>query len=213
MATCLYDNALINKLRSWTEGTSATIVGPDQYRQFLEVTADIQDDRPLTLPIICLRRDNSFVMRAFGKTPLTHDALKMAGNPDRLTQMMAIPVELKYTLIVYTRYYREADEYLRNFIFNFINYPKMEIEVPYESISRMHVANIVLGEDVQIDPASAEGITPGQLTKGTLSFTIPDAYLFDVRTRGTKEINPIYYSIAGDNDTLERQDLSEQKIK
>ena len=40
MATKLYDDALLEKLRNWTQNTSITVVGPDETRRLFEVIAD-----------------------------------------------------------------------------------------------------------------------------------------------------------------------------
>jgi len=52
----LYDEALLKKLKFWTEGLEVGIYGPDDTNTLFSVIADETEDKPLKLPIICLRR-------------------------------------------------------------------------------------------------------------------------------------------------------------
>lgn len=132
------------------------------------------------------------------KQPLTYDGFKRSGVltkeddgkiSGKIEQLNAIPIELDYTIDIYTRFYEEAEEYVRNFVFNLINYPKMQIQIPYNSYNEIKNCNITLNSDVQDNSDIPERLAPGQFTRKTISLSILDAYLWDVRNRDTFRIN------------------------
>ena len=64
MSIRYYDDALLEKLKFWgtrdNENTSLHIYGPNDTQRLFEVLADESDDKPINLPIICLRRNAGF---------------------------------------------------------------------------------------------------------------------------------------------------------
>ena len=56
MSTKLYDDLLVEKLKEWSQKTRIEVYGPEATRQLFEIIADKTDDKPIKLPIICLRR-------------------------------------------------------------------------------------------------------------------------------------------------------------
>ena len=56
MSVYLYDESLVKKLKGWTENTQVNVYSPDDTRRLFEVIADNTNDKPIQLPIICLRR-------------------------------------------------------------------------------------------------------------------------------------------------------------
>ena len=60
MSTSLYDKALVDKLKRWTEGTKVTVVAPDETRILWETIADKKNDKPIQLPLLCLRKSTSY---------------------------------------------------------------------------------------------------------------------------------------------------------
>ena len=44
MSIGLYDNALLDKLRNWTNNTNVSIVSPEESRRLFEMIADANDD-------------------------------------------------------------------------------------------------------------------------------------------------------------------------
>ena len=90
----------------------------------------------------------------------------------------AIPMTLTYQLNIYTRYREEADEYLRNFVFNFINHPRMVISIPYND-SNLQQASFVAVEGTANDNSNIpERLVTGQFFRYTLHLTVSDAYMF-----------------------------------
>ena len=190
MSSYIYDKALLNKFKRWTEGTELTLVGPDESRRLFQVISDKTSDSNIKFPLVSLRRLLGYELDIFGKKPLSFDGMVKESDIGKSKSICAIPIILNYQLDVYTRYYQEADEYMRNFIFNIINYPKLEITIKYFNSNIDHVANILPTQSV-IDNSSStsERLAPGQFTRLSYQFSLPDAYLWDVRVRDNKEIS------------------------
>lgn len=185
----LYDEALLAKLNNWTENTDLHIYGPDETRRLFEVIADNTNDKPITLPIICLRRVGGFTILNINQRPLTYDGFAVDGNEEKVLQLNAIPISIRYQLDIYTRYMKEADAYCRNFVFNIINYPNLPIVIPYNDINFTHNSTIRIGADVEDNSSIPERLVAGQFTRMTLNLDIDDAYLWNTKFRKNLSID------------------------
>lgn len=188
MSVGLYDNAFLAKLQAWTKDTAVTVVSPSDSRRLFEVIADNSDDKPLKLPIISLKRPGGFTILNTGKRPLSFDGVTLDANYERASQLNGIPISIPYQIDVYTRYQNEADEYIRNLVFNIINYPKLDIVIPYNNENYIHHSNIRLAGEVDDNSDIPERLISGQFVRMSMRIDIDDAYLFDVRYRDVYSI-------------------------
>lgn len=117
------------------------------------------------------------------KRPLTYDGAVVNQNIETSRSVNAIPITIQYQLDVYTRYLYEADSYVRDLVFNLINHPTVTIRIPYKGLEKTHSAKITLASDVVDNSDIPERLIKGQFSRMSLSFTIEDAYLWDVRDR------------------------------
>jgi hypothetical protein len=196
-----YDEALLNKLKKWTAGTNVHLTGINETRRMFEVMADNNNDKPIQLPLITISRSGGYTVQSKYKQPRSYMGHTVARNITEGAKLNAIPIGITYQLDIYTRYLEEADEYARNIVFNIINYPKLEIEIPYENMGITHVANIRLTTEVEDNSDIQERLIPGQFTRFTIGFDIDDAYLFDVRIRDNLSI------VSYDADVKDKDDL------
>lgn len=190
MSVKLYDDALVEKLRNWTQNTQITIVGPDETRRLFEVVADKTQDKPIQLPLLVLTRPGGYTISdgSLWKKPMSYDGFTLDANYDQSSQLNAISIEISYQLDVYTRYLEQADEYARNLVFNIINFPKLTVNIPYNNENYKHVSNIRLQGEIEDNSDIPERLIPGQFTRYTMRFDIDDAYLWDVRYRDNYSI-------------------------
>jgi hypothetical protein len=188
VALRFYDEALVNKIKKWTQGTQVEITGPDETRRIFEITADKNNDKPIQLPLICIRRGQGFEVLQPNKKPLSFDGATLEANYKKSIQLNAIAVSIPYQIDIYTRHFAEADEYVRNFIFNIINFPKLEVNLPYLNSNVIKAANIRLNNNIEDNSGIPERLIPGQFTRFTLTLYIDDAYLFDLRVRDNYSI-------------------------
>lgn len=194
MSVALYDKALIEKLQNWTKDTNLTITGPNETRRLFQVVADNTNDSPIKLPLISLTRVNGFEILSMEKRPLTFDGLDLDKNEKRVLQLNAIPIRIEYQLDVYTRYVEEADQYIRNLVFNIINYPKLQVVLPYMDEKFIHDANIRMTSEVSDNSDIPERLISGQFSRWSIPLYIDDAYLWDIRIRDNYKID-IEYTI------------------
>lgn len=188
MSIKLYDDAFIQKLKSWTQSTNVTIVGPSETKRLFEVLADTSNDKPIKLPLISLKRGGGFSILHATKHPMSHSGARLDANNDKSKILNMVPISIPYQLDVYTRYLEEADEYIRNLVFNIINYPKLDIVIPYYEENRTHVSNIRITGDVEDNSDIPERLISGQFTRYSIKIEIDDAYLFDIKYKDVKHL-------------------------
>ena len=188
MSVYLYDEAFIDKLRNWTKDTQIQVFSPDDTKRLYEVIADKNNDKPIELPIICLRRQTNLNITNQGKRPLTFDGMTLAQSQEAAIKLNAIPMTINYQLDIYTRYMKEADEFLRNLTFNIINYPKLTIKIPYNGFDDHHNGFIRMSEEVNNTSDIPERLINGQFTRYTFNIMIDDAYLWNIKEKGNLSI-------------------------
>ena len=183
MAVRFYDEALVAKLKKWTQDTDVTLLGVNETKRRFEVLADKNNDQPIKLPLITLSRNGGYTILSKNKKPLSYDGNTFVRSNEKSALLNGIPISIQYQIDIYTRYLEEADEYARNIVFNIVNYPKLNIEIPYEDLGLTHDANIMLSSDVDDNSDIPERLIPSQFTRLTIGIVIDDAYLFDVRIK------------------------------
>lgn len=189
MSIALYDKALVEKLNRWSKDTNLTITGPSETKRLFQVVTDTTNDSPIKLPLISLTRKGGFEILSTEKRPLTFDGLDLEANKNKSMQLNAIPIRIEYQLDVYTRYLEEADQYIRNLVFNIINYPKLQVILPYMSKNYVHDANIRLTSEISDNSDIPERLISGQFTRWSIPLFIDDAYLWDIRVRDNYKID------------------------
>lgn len=180
MAIRYYDQALVNKIKDWVKDPNLRVLPPDETTRLFQMKVDQNNDKPITLPMIALSRDNDIEIISTAKKALSYDGGHLEYTEDKSSLLNAIPIKLSYQLDIYTRYFAEADEYVRNFIFNFINYPRLHIEIPYNNAKVIHNSTVLVESPVSDSSSIPERLISGQFTRMTIRLNIDDAYLFSV---------------------------------
>lgn len=183
MSVGLYDKSLVEKISNWISDPNMVITGPDETRRLFSYRADIKSDQPIQLPLIAIRRGKSVDILRTGKKPATFDGITLQANDKTVVSLQEIPISIPYQIDIYTRHLAEADEYLRNFVFNIINYPQLEITIPYQNVGISHVANIRMASQVEDNSDIPERLIQGQFTRYTISLVIDDAHFWSVPMR------------------------------
>lgn len=191
MAVRFYDEALVKKLKYWTSNTQVKIYSPAETRKLFEVIADETNDSPIKLPIICIRRQGGYTVKETGRKPLAYSGKEIGRTEQKVGQLNAIPIELKYQIDVYTRYYDEADEFVRNLVFNIINFPSITACFDYLGEEVQHKSTIELSQEIEDNSDIPERFVAGNFTRLSLQLTVPNAYLWDVRVKDTSSIEGI----------------------
>ena len=188
MSVYLYDEAFVEKLRYWTKASQIQVYSPDDTRRLFEVMADTNNDSPIKLPILCLRRKSGLNVINVNKQPKTFSGMKLCVDDNQASLLNAVPINITYQLDIYTRYFKEADEFLRNLTFNIINYPKLTIKIPYNGADFEHDGFIRMSNDIEDNSNVPERLINGQFTRLTFNISIDDAYLWDVKVKDNLSI-------------------------
>lgn len=175
------------------------MLGPDESRQFFQQLADRTKDKPLSLPQIVLSRAGYCDLNNPNKQALSYDGGHIEiVNERRSGVLNAIPIKLSYQLDIYTRYFEEADEYARNFIFNLINYPSLEINIPYQNANIKHKSQITLNPRITDNSNNSGRLAIDQFSRVSINFDINDAYLFSIPIMYNYDVDESSYLIYND---------------
>lgn len=180
MAIRYYDQAVLEKIQRWVKDPNMKILSPNDSARLFQMQADEQNDKPLTLPLIAISRDPNIEILNTAKKALSYDGGHLAANEKKSEVLNGIPIKISYQLDIYTRYFAEADEYVRNFVFNIINYPRVSISIPYNNASVIHDSTLILESQIADNSDIPEHLIAGQFTRMSLKMNIDDAYLFSI---------------------------------
>jgi len=188
MAISLIDDALYAKIQGWIKDPKMVILKPNETLRLFQTVSDQTNDKPLTLPLIALSRDSDIEISQVNKRPLSFSGSILEANEKNVQILNGIPIVVNYQLDIYTKSFKEGDEYLRNFIFNFINSPRLLITIPYNNVNYQHSANIRLNTTVTDTSDIPQRLFSGQFTRWTIRFNIDDCYLFSVPVNTTPSL-------------------------
>ena len=206
MAIRYYDEAVSKKISSWIKDKTMVILKPEEVTRLFQKLSYDKNDQPLTLPLIAISRKPEVTILNTTRKLLSYDGAKIRATNNAAQKLNAIPINIDYQLDIYTKTFEEGDEYLRNFIYNLINYPKLEIEIPYNNAGYDHMASIVLSESVTDNSDIPQRLFPGQFTRWTLNFNIPDAYLFSSPVKENVYIQSAEINSLNDNKNVTSDD-------
>lgn len=180
MAIRYYDEALIDKIKNWVKDPKLTVLGTDESTRLFQIRADLNNDKPIALPLVALSREHDVSLLIPHKTPMSFDGKMIWSDGVKSLSLNAIPITLRYQLDIYTRYSDEGDEYLRNFVFNFVNNPKLQITLPYNNTNWTHNSNVILDGNISDNSDIEQKLFGDQFTRWTMGLEINDAYLFSI---------------------------------
>ena len=191
MSLTLYDRAITEKIKAWILDPKMVVLSPDETTRMFEWKADINEDKPIQLPFITIKRNRDVTIRDPGNKALTR-AGKVFNNEKGVSDHLnAIPISISYVINIYTRYLEQADEYVRNFVFNFINYPGIVIKIPYNDSPLEYTSFLTLQDTITDNSDIPERLVPGQFSRLTLSISLNDAYLFSYNRRRVPQISDV----------------------
>lgn len=187
MAIRYYDEALVDKITSWLktpiQNRGLKILKPEEATRFFEMQLDEIADKALTLPLISISRDKDIEILNTQKQSKTFSGFYADQTNVSFHPINVVPIQIGYQIDIYTQKLAEADEYVRNFVFNLINYPQLEIVLPYEGLNITHVANIQLNTSISDNSDIKEHLFADQFVRFTLKLSLDDAYLFSLPYR------------------------------
>ena len=200
MSIRLYDKAITEKIQHWIKDNRLRVLSPEDTNRLFQISADIENDRGITLPLIAISRDTNITIGHTQRRPLSFDGKLIESDGKHSLQINTIPISLNYQLDIYTERYDEGDEYLRNFLFNLINFPTFYVDIPYNNQHFKHIATIKIENQVEDTSNISQRLFPGQFTRWTIRFTVDDAYLFSIPFVDNVHINDVVLDVKMDED-------------
>lgn len=203
MGIRFYDEAISNKIANWVKDPNLKILKPDEATRLFELTADRTGDAPFTLPLIAISRNRDVEIIEPQKQPKTFEGFSLQTNSKVTIPVNVIPVQIGYQIDIYTKGMAEADEYIRNFVFNLINYPKLIIELPYNDLKFRHESNISLESSITDNSDIKEHLFADQFVRFTMKVSLSDAYLFSIPLNTPAHIESFEIKAQIDANTFE----------
>lgn len=203
MGIRFYDEAISNKLANWIKDPNLKILKPDEATRLFELTADRTGDAPFTLPLIAISRNRDVEIIAPQKQPKTFEGFSLQTDSKVTIPVNVIPIQIGYQIDIYTKGMAEADEYVRNFVFNLINYPKLIIELPYNDFKFRHESNISLESSITDNSDIKEHLFADQFVRFTMKVSLSDAYLFSIPVNTPAHIESFEIKAQIDANTFE----------
>lgn len=203
MGIRFYDEAISNKIANWVKDPNLKILKPDEATRLFELTADRTGDAPFTLPLIAISRNRDVEIIEPQKQPKTFEGFSLQTGSKVTIPVNVIPVQIGYQIDIYTKGMAEADEYIRNFVFNLINYPKLIIELPYNDLKFRHESNISLESSITDNSDIKEHLFADQFVRFTMKVSLSDAYLFSIPLNTPAHIESFEIKAQIDANTFE----------
>ena len=211
MSIRLYDEALSNKIKNWVKDPNLNILKPDETARLLQMRADQVDDKPISLPLIALSRDKETKITNIQKQSKTFSGFIIQASKQTTMTLNVIPIRIGYQLDIYTRKMEEADEYIRNFVFNFVNYPKLVVNLPYNDANLTHEANVWLDDSIIDNSDIKEHLFADQFYRFSLKLYVDDAYLFSLPVKETPKIESIEFTVKDTDKSIVENTLIYKK--
>lgn len=202
-----YDEAVVRKISRIVVNNNLVILAPNETSRLFQIQADINNDKELTLPLIAISRNADVQLDWTGKNSMSFDGVHLDGSKMLSIQLNAIPMQISYQLDIYTQKFEEGDEYVRQLLFTLINNPKMTVTLPYNNANIEHNCYIKISNTVTDNSDISERLFPGEFTRWTISFSLDDAYFFDIPVKENGRL--VSVDLATYGKTEENKDIIE----
>lgn len=190
MSAYLYDEAVINDLRRVVGDNRIQIVPVDRV---FDVIPRLNDDK-LTLPLISVTRTNWEILadnanhsaKYEGSTSKIYCAdPKFEGV--RIQKYQFVPMQIDYTIDVWTRTRRDNDELIRELYWYYMISPTLKIKVPYD-LDFDHNFNLFLRPNITDNSDIIQHQLKGEVFRQSFDIYTDDAKLWKSTSRGPTTI-------------------------
>lgn len=178
MSVYLYDEALINRIRTVIQDKKVHIITPEK----MFTKSNDKHDAP-KFPAVSIYRP-SYNLSTLRRTITGY----RVGQSDydevsaRIYSTKTLPISINYQVDVWTRKREQNDEFVRELLWFFTLFPQHKIIITYEDFERAITFNAFLGEEI-IDNSDINNFENyGQYYRSTFNLTVDEAQLFMVDT-------------------------------
>ena len=180
MSVTLYDNSIIQSLRTLTENTKIHIVPVENVFRTIGKLEGSEDH--IELPIISVTRTGWSLQDPQHTAKLAGTTWAYDKEKEWVQNIQYMPIQINYLLDVWTRTRTENDAILRELIFYYTDHPTLQIEVPYGA-ELTHDFNIFFNTDIEDNSDIVEQKNRGEYFRQTIGFYTDDAYLWKTSSR------------------------------
>ena len=217
MAISYYDEAVTQKIKCWlADSSKLRVLSPDESTRLFQLTAEENNDGPITLPILAISRGKDIEIESAIKQNKSFDGfiIEKDGITGTTVHVNVIPIKTTYQLDIYTKKRIETDEYVRQYLFKLINNPKILIEIPYNGYTIKHPANLRVLDTVSDTSDIPSHLFSGQFYRTTIQLELQDGFLFSIpQKKGWRIISVDVTAADKIIDPQEEEILFEYEIK
>jgi len=210
MAIRFYDEAVVKKISNilLVDKRKLHVLKPSEVSRLWKITVDENNDEPIEMPLIGISRDPSISLSANHRRPLSCDGVTLVSDSGTVIQMDVIPFEVTYQIDIYTEEFEKGDNYVRELIFNLINYPKMLVEIPYNGANIKHTCYLEVDPAITDNSDIPEKKFPDQFTRWTIRCRLIDGYYFSLPAVTSAELVGVDLTIKGENGDVSNDILT-----
>ena len=207
MSISLYDEAVYKLIYGRVKDSKMRILRPEESKYLFQMRADMNNDKPITLPLVSISRNNNIEILSTQKQPLSFDGVKMQINPKEAMLLSRIPIKLEYQLDIWTQKELDCENWIREFVFLLINNPIIEITLPYHGANFKQQATIRLANEI-VDNSDADNkLFKDQYTRMTLTFNIDDANLYSIPIKQNAKISDVQLRVLDNNNQIDEEEI------
>lgn len=184
MSVYLYDNAIVDSLRSITKDNRIYITPPDNV---IRTIGQISDNAKL--PMISLSRTGISIQDTPHFMKFNGDLLSINEEERTSKRIQMIPIRIDYLLDIWTKNREQNDNIVRELVFFFMTHSSMEVEIPFDTANKKHVFNVFIDSQIEDNSDIVDHMNRGEYFRQTLSLYTDDAYLWKSSTRPATEID------------------------
>lgn len=219
MSVRFYDDAIVEKIKRWVTDENLRILKPNETTRLFQTIIDDNNDQPIKLPVIAISREPQINVDITTKRPLSFNGVRVSKfegevipEDQKSMHLDAIPIGINYQIDIYTRHYEEADEYIRNFVFNIINHPKMKVTIPYNGADLEHICYLRLASQISDNSDIPERLFSDEFVRWTLNVRVDDAYMFSVPVKDDAKIIDIGLYVVSKENKKESEEIVYSEI-
>ena len=187
MSVYLYDEALVDGIKSVTGDNRIRIVPPENTTSFL---AQIDKDN-VNYPAILLRRGPIQIVEPMRNqySMLKGETVRYNSEENTATKVKTLPIRIEWDVDVYAADRKTCDEIVRELVWFFTTYPRFSVKIPYG-------LDITQNFDISLDPNIEDNTdllgfaSTGELFRETLSIYTENAHYYTAQRQYLTKVKP-----------------------
>lgn len=174
MSVYLYDNALVEKLKSVTQDSRIRVIPPEDT---ISLLAQIDKDKVEFPAIIVTRGQVSLFQNTRNQYAYLKGESVRLNEDSTVTKIKPLPMRITWTINIYAVDRYSCDEITRELVFYLMTYPRCFVQVPY-GIDVPQNFDLILDNDIEDNSDLANFSELGEYFRETLTVYTENAHMF-----------------------------------